>query len=220
MYVVYDSSSILSPILPPSLPPIFPPMCIIRLKHDQAVMALGQMDALGAPIYGDWDSDAGVSEICSLRLEYLFCVVLKGFFSKDMLADLLAWDTADPKGTGLVFRPFFGEMLGPPDLPRREEFKNALMSVIIKTHKNPIEDRNVVRLFNNNLSAASQLLRRRLVQLIEEEKVSWESRGLVFPVLRNTRHYLRQIEELNEVWSKPFSQLLPYPSGTSLPRKK
>jgi hypothetical protein len=109
-------------------------------------------------------------------------------------------------------------MLGPPDLLRREEFKNALMSVIIKTHKNPIEDRNVVRLFNNNFSAASQLLRRMLVQLIEEEKASWELQGLVFPVLRNTRHYLRQIEELNEVWSKPFSQLLPYPSGRRPPK--
>jgi hypothetical protein len=108
-------------------------------------------------------------------------VVFKGFFSKDMLADLLAWDTADPKGTGLVFSPFFGEMLGPPNLPRREEFKNALMSVIIKTHKNPIEDRNVVRLFNNNFSAASQLLRRMLVQLIEEEKVSWDIAGSSFP---------------------------------------
>jgi len=37
-------------------------------------------------------------------------------------------------------------------------------------------------------------------------------------VLRNTRHYLRQIEELNEVWSKPFSQLLPYPSGRRPPK--
>ena len=35
------------------------------------------------------------------------------------------------------------------------------MSVIIKTHKNSTGDRNVVRLFNNNFSAASQLLRRR-----------------------------------------------------------
>jgi hypothetical protein len=176
------------------------------------------VDGLGAPIFGDWDSDAGVSEICSLRLEYLFCVVLKGFFSEDMLADLLAWDTADPKGTGLVFRPLFGEMLGPPDLPRREGFKNALMSVVIKTHKSPIEDRNVVRLFNNNFSAASQLLRRMLVQLLEEEKGGWESRGLVFPVLRNTRHYLRQIGELNEIWSKPFSQSLSYPSGRRPPK--
>jgi hypothetical protein len=25
-------------------------------------------DALGSPVYGDWDSDAGVSEICSLSL--------------------------------------------------------------------------------------------------------------------------------------------------------
>ena len=82
--------------------------------------------------------------------------------------------------------------LGPPDFTRRGEFKNAKMSVIIKTHKKPIEDRNVVRLFNNTFSAASQLLRRLLVQLLEEEKIAWEARGFVFPVLRNTRHYLKQ----------------------------
>ena len=78
----------------------------------------------------------------------------------DMLADLLAWDMRD-RGSGIVMRSVFNESLGPIDVPRRLEFKNALMSVIIKTHKNPIEDRNVVRLFNNNFSAASQLLRRR-----------------------------------------------------------
>jgi hypothetical protein len=152
-------------------------------------------DCLGVPLFGNWDTDVGVSSICSLRLEYLFCVVLKGFFSMHILADLLAWDTTDPQGTGAIFRPFFGEMLAPPDSIRRAGFKNAKMSVIIKTHKNPIEDRNVVRLFNNNFTAASQLLRRMLVQLPEEEKTEWESRGLVFPVLRNTRHYLRQIED-------------------------
>ena len=108
-------------------------------------------------------------------------------------ADLLAWDMTDPQGTGVIFRPFFGEMLGPPDSFRRSGFKNARMSVIIKTHKSPIEDRNVVRLFNNNFSASSQLLRRMLEQLLEEEKTDWESQGLVFPVLRNTRHYHMQI---------------------------
>ena len=78
----------------------------------------------------------------------------------DMLADLPAWDMRD-RGSGIVMRPFFNEFSGPIDIPRRLEFKNALMSVIIKTHKNSTGDRNVVRLFNNNFSAASQLLRRR-----------------------------------------------------------
>jgi hypothetical protein len=53
-------------------------------------------DSSGALIFGDWSTDEGVSDICSLRLEYLFCVVLKGFFSMDMLADLLAWDLIGP----------------------------------------------------------------------------------------------------------------------------
>jgi hypothetical protein len=144
--------------------------------------------------------------------------MLKGFFSTDMLADLLAWDTTDPQGTGVIFRPLFGEMLGPPDSIRRSGFKNARMSVIIKTHKSPIEDRNVVRLFNNNFSASSQLLRRMLEQLLEEEKTDWESQGLVFPVLRNTRHYLRQIGELNDIWSQPFNPLLSYASGRRPPK--
>jgi hypothetical protein len=52
-----------------------------------------------------------------------------------------------------------------------------------------------------------------LVQLLEEERTDWESQGLVFPVLRNTRHYLRQIEELNGIWSQPFNPLLSYASG-------
>ena len=94
--------------------------------------------------------------------------------------------------------------MGPPDFAKRGEFKNAKMSVIIKTHKKPIEDRNVVRLFNNTFSAASQLLRRLLVQLLEEEKNAWEARGFVFPVLRNTRHYLKEIDELKKVWFKPY----------------
>jgi hypothetical protein len=130
-----------------------------------------------------------------------------------ILADLLAWDTTDPQGTGVIFRPLFGEMLGAPDSIRRSGFKNARMSVIIKTHKSPIEDRNVVRLFNKHFSASSQLLRRMLVQLLEDERTDWESQGLVFPVLRNTRHYLRQIEELNGIWSQPFNPLLSYASG-------
>ena len=96
----------------------------------------------------------------------------------DMLADLLDWDTTDPQGTGAIFRPFFLEMLAPPNSIRRAGFKNAKRSLIIKTHKNPIEDRNVVRLFNNNFTAASQLLRRMLIQLLEEAKTEWESQGL------------------------------------------
>jgi hypothetical protein len=62
--------------------------------------------------------------------------------------------------------PLFGVSLGPPDArrPGRSRFKNAKMSVLIKTHKAPIEDRNAVRLLNNGFSAASQLLRRMQVQ--------------------------------------------------------
>jgi hypothetical protein len=89
--------------------------------------------------------------------------------------------------------------LGPPDPRRRSEFKNARMSVIFKTHKTPIEDRNVVRLFDNDCTAASQLLRRMLVQVLEEEENAWETQGLVFPVFRNIRHYLKHLEELSAI---------------------
>jgi hypothetical protein len=42
----------------------------------------------------------------------------------DMLADLLAWDMRD-RGSGIVMRSVFNESLGPIDVPRRLEFKNA-----------------------------------------------------------------------------------------------
>jgi hypothetical protein len=177
------------------------------------------LDPLGQfPVFGDWDTDEGVSEICSLRLEYLFCAVLNDFSSVDMLADILAWDLRDGQGVGVAWRNVWGVSLGPPDVAKRNEFKNAKMSVIIKTHKKPIEDRNVVRLFNNTFTAASQLLRRMLVQLLEEEIRAWEARGFVFPVLRNTRHYLKHLEELNDIWSEPYNPLDSYASGRRPPK--
>jgi hypothetical protein len=135
----------------------------------------------------------------------------------DMLADLLAWDLTD-QGNGVLMRPFFGESLGPTDVRRRAEFKNAKMSVIIKTHKNLIEDRNVVRLFNNDFTAASQMLRRMLVQLLEEEKVVWVAQVLVFPVIRNTRHYLKHLEDLNAIWAQPYDHSQSYVSGRRPPK--
>ena len=57
-----------------------------------------------------------------------------------------------------------------------------------------------------------------LVQLLEEEKSAWGARGFIFPVLRNTRHYLKQLEELNDVRALAYDPLSQYPSGRRPPK--
>lgn len=121
-------------------------------------------------MYGDWNIGEGVSLISSLRLEYLFYIVLHRLFPMNILTDLLAWDLADVQGTDLAMRNLLGVTLGILDLERRSRFKNARISVIIKMHQPKIEDRNVVRLFNNGFTMARRLLRRMMVHLLEEGK--------------------------------------------------
>ena len=57
-----------------------------------------------------------------------------------------------------------------------------------------------------------------LIQLLEEGKSAWEPRGFIFPVLRNTRHYLKQLEELNDVRALAYDPLSQYPSGRRPPK--
>jgi len=152
----------------------------------------------GEKVWGDWDTQEGISEILMLRLEYYLTEILSFPLPPDILADFLSWL---PPHAKMPKRNIWGRDLGTPDLPKRSSYTGTLMNTSVKTHKDMLDippyykSRNINRASISELTPMANFMKRMSQQLIAEQRKLWAHED--FPIVRDSLHVTRRIAYLN-----------------------